>query len=168
MVFAPFCSENRYRLYPFWSGVGFVFGGTTECMEVFIVSINSKWVKRKEKYANSTWIKKSFFFYCSNLSNDDVISSRPGLKTSAKNDFLFIWNTVRISRENRVASPHQEFPGVPAPTRVMIASMQWFGSRSKIHGKRWAGKKSLLLLFSTSPLELHMARAVGLGTCCLQ
>ena len=26
-VFAPFCSENRYRLYPFWSGVGHGFRG---------------------------------------------------------------------------------------------------------------------------------------------
>ena len=40
-VFAPFCSENRYRLYPFWSGVGYGFRATTEVYEG-IYRFNSK------------------------------------------------------------------------------------------------------------------------------
>ena len=35
----PFWSENGYTLCPFWSGIGYGFRGTTECMNVFIVSI---------------------------------------------------------------------------------------------------------------------------------
>ena len=38
-VFAQFWSENRYRLCPFGLELGMVFEGTTECMNVFIVSI---------------------------------------------------------------------------------------------------------------------------------
>ena len=38
-VFAPFWSENRYTLCAFGLTSGIVFEGTTECMNVFIVSI---------------------------------------------------------------------------------------------------------------------------------
>ena len=39
MVFAPFWSENGYTLCAFGLKLGIVFEGTTECMNVFIVSI---------------------------------------------------------------------------------------------------------------------------------
>ena len=59
MVFAPFWSENGYRLCLFWSEYsGMVFEG----MHERICRFNSKWIRKKEcKYANSRGIlKKSF------------------------------------------------------------------------------------------------------------
>ena len=38
------------------------------------------------EYANLKWILRNFFCACSNLSNDEIISQRPGLKTGVKND----------------------------------------------------------------------------------
>ena len=38
-AFASLWSENGYTLCPFWSGIGYGFEGTTECMNVLIVSI---------------------------------------------------------------------------------------------------------------------------------
>ena len=35
-------------------------------------------MRKKEKYAKSKWILRYLFCCCSNLSNDDKISSRPG------------------------------------------------------------------------------------------
>ena len=70
MVFAPFCSENRYRLYPFWSGVGHGFRGNHGSVWRYL-SFQFQMSK------NSKWIKKSFLlaFCCSsNQSNDDIIS----------------------------------------------------------------------------------------------
>ena len=46
---------------------GMIFEGTTECMNVFVVSIPNE-LRKKEKYANSKWI----FCFRSNLSNDNV------------------------------------------------------------------------------------------------
>ena len=63
-----------------------------------IYRFNSKCERKKEKYANSKWILRNLFCCCSNLSNDDIISERPGLrigmnfrgepglKTGVKND----------------------------------------------------------------------------------
>ena len=48
-----------------------VFEGTTECMKVFIVS-NSKWARKKKKYANSKWIEEIFCLPF-NLSNGKII-----------------------------------------------------------------------------------------------
>ena len=50
-----------------------VFGGITEVYEG-IYRFNSKWVRTKEKYANSKWFDE---FVClrSNLSNDNIISA---------------------------------------------------------------------------------------------
>ena len=66
---------GRYRLCPFWSGIGYmVFEGTTEVYER-ICRFNSKrlWVRKREKYAHSKWILRIFFCCCSFLSNDDVM-----------------------------------------------------------------------------------------------
>ena len=38
------------------------------------LSFHSKWVTKKEKYANSKWILRNLFCCCSNLSNNDPIS----------------------------------------------------------------------------------------------
>ena len=46
------------------------------------LSFHSKWVRKKEKYANSKRILRNLFCCCSNLSHNDPISLRPGLKTS--------------------------------------------------------------------------------------
>ena len=56
-VFAPFWPENRDRFCPFWSGIGMVFE-RNYAIEVYerIYRFNSKWVRKKKKYANSEWI----------------------------------------------------------------------------------------------------------------
>ena len=54
-VLAPFLSENGYTLCLFWSGIGYGFWGPTGVYKR-IYRFNSKWVRKKEKYANSKWI----------------------------------------------------------------------------------------------------------------
>ena len=61
-VFAPFWSKD-FVLFGLESGM--VFKGTTGVYERI--------------YSNSKWILRNLFCCCSNLSNDDIISKRPGL-----------------------------------------------------------------------------------------
>ena len=59
-------------------------------------------IKKKEKYANAKSnfsrspsapdFKKKTFCWCSNLSNDDIISWRTGLKMGVKNDIF--WSEI--------------------------------------------------------------------------
>ena len=75
---------------------GMVFKGTTgvyECIYCFY----SKTVRKKVKYVNLKWILRILFCWRSNLSNNDIISQRPGLETGVKMTFL-VWNRVRIWR----------------------------------------------------------------------
>ena len=51
-VFAPFWSENGYKLCPFWSGIRYGFQGNYVVYNR-IYHFNSKWVRKKEKYANN-------------------------------------------------------------------------------------------------------------------
>ena len=60
--FAHFCLESDM-----------IFKGTTGVNER-IYFFNSKWVRKKEKYANSKWILRNLFCSCFNLSSDDIIS----------------------------------------------------------------------------------------------
>ena len=48
---------------------GVVFEGTTEVYER-IYRFNSKLVRKKEKYVNSTLILRNLFCYCSNVRSD--------------------------------------------------------------------------------------------------
>ena len=71
---------------------------------------------KKEQFANSKWILLAFrspygLLSRSNLSNDDIISKRPGLKTGVEND-IFCWCEIGSGLESRAVHPHQEFPGV--------------------------------------------------------
>ena len=66
--------------------------------------------KEKETCEFEMDFKKSLLFSAV-LSNDDIISSKPGLKTGVKNDIF--WSDIGSDLENRAAHPHQEFPGVP-------------------------------------------------------
>ena len=51
-----------------------LFNRTTGMYER-IYCFNSTWVRKKEKYADSEWILRNLFCWCSNLSvNDDIIS----------------------------------------------------------------------------------------------
>ena len=69
---------------------GMVFEGTTGVYER-IYRFNSKWVRKKEKYANWNRIWRIFCLR-SNLSNDNIISvQRPGLKTGVEN--YMVWNS---------------------------------------------------------------------------
>ena len=73
--------------------------------------------KERETYEFEMNFKKIFIVAV--LSNDDIISSRPclktgpGLKKGVKNDIFGLkWGQ---DLENRAAHPNQEFPGVPPP-----------------------------------------------------
>ena len=83
IVFLPFRSEKGYRLCSLWSGIWYGF-------RVYepIYGFNSKWIRKKGKYVNLKWILRNLFCWHFNLSNDDIISLRPGLKTGVKNDIF--------------------------------------------------------------------------------
>ena len=53
---------------------GMVFEGTTGVYER-IYRFNSKWVRKKEKYAIFKWTGRMFLCLRSNLSNDNIIST---------------------------------------------------------------------------------------------
>ena len=83
-VFAPFWSENAYTLCPFWSGIGY---GFRENLGVYerIYRFNSKWVRKKEKYANSKWIWIIVLFALNNLNTDSNFC----LKARSENGYGF-------------------------------------------------------------------------------
>ena len=64
-----------------------------------IYPLNFKWIRKKEKYANSKWILRNLVCWRSNLSNDDIFLrgmsengygfKKPGLKTGVKNDIFW-------------------------------------------------------------------------------
>ena len=68
-----FTQTSRF-LPRFGLKTGMGFEGTAECLRIY--SFNSKWERKKEKYANSKWI----FFVCSLIivSNDNIISAKKG------------------------------------------------------------------------------------------
>ena len=102
-----------------------VFKGTMEVYEG-IYRFNSKRVRKKEKYANSKWILRNLFCCCSNLSNDDIISERPGLrigmdfrgapglKTGMKNDIF--WSKIGSAFEEPGGTPPPRIPEIPPPS----------------------------------------------------
>ena len=65
-VFAPFWSENGYSFCSLWSGIGYGFQGISGVYER--ICFNSKWIRKKEKYANSKWILRNRFCCYSHLS----------------------------------------------------------------------------------------------------
>ena len=83
-VFAPFWSENAYTLCSFSSGIGY---GFRENLGVYerIYRFNSKWVRKKEKYANSKWIWIIVLFALNNLSTDNNFC----LKARSENGYGF-------------------------------------------------------------------------------
>ena len=58
-------------------------------------------VRKKKKHANSNWILR----ISAVLSNDDIISSKPGLKTGVKNDIFW----------SEIGSGFREPGGIPQP-----------------------------------------------------
>ena len=70
-----------------------------------------KWSILKEQEINLKWILRNLFGWCSNLSNDDIISKRPGLKTGVKNDIF--WSEIGSGFGELDGTPHEEFPGEP-------------------------------------------------------
>ena len=55
-VFGLFSSENGIHFAHLGLESGMVFEGTTECINVFILSVPNEKERKKEKYANSKWI----------------------------------------------------------------------------------------------------------------
>ena len=92
---------------------GMVFEGTTVQYER-IYRFSSKWVRKRNMRIWNGFLE--VFFCCrSNLSNDDIISKRSGLKMGMDFRGQFwkrVWKMTFIQR-TRGAHPHQEFPGVP-------------------------------------------------------
>ena len=72
-AFAPFGLKTGIDFPHFGPQSSMVFEGTTGVYER-ICRFNSKWVRKKEKYANSKWFEE-FFCFRPNLSNDDKISA---------------------------------------------------------------------------------------------
>ena len=94
---------------------GMVFEGTTECMNVFIVSIPNEWERKRNMRIRNGF--EEFFCLHSNLSKRVWILDVWSENGCGKLHF-WVWNWVRIWRTgpwNRAAHPHQEFPGVPHP-----------------------------------------------------
>ena len=62
MVFAPFRSENGFRLFPCWSRIGYGFpqgtAGVYECQLSFQFQMN---LERKNNVGNSKWISRNLF-----------------------------------------------------------------------------------------------------------
>ena len=119
-VFAPFWSENGYTLCLFWCGIGYGFWGPTGVYER-IYRFNSKWVRKKEKYANSIWIwiYIYFLFVCAlaNLGNGNNISAYgPGLKTGMDSRGV-VWKRVWKITFFGLGSGFGE-PGGTSPLRV--------------------------------------------------
>ena len=55
---------SPHTLCLFWSAIEYGFRGNWELwesMNEFIVHLNSKWVRKNEKYANSKWILRNLF-----------------------------------------------------------------------------------------------------------
>ena len=74
-----------------------------------IYRFNSKWIRKKTgEMLEFEWILRNLFSWRSNLSNDDIISQGPGLKTGEKND--------TFSRSG-IGSGFGE-PGGPPPPRI--------------------------------------------------
>ena len=101
---------------------GVVFEGTTGVYER-IYRFNSKWVRKKEKYANSKWIWRIFCLR-SNLGNDNIISAnRPGLKTGM--DFRgLVWKLVWKIKFcwSEIRSETGKQGGIPLPRIPMARS----------------------------------------------
>ena len=70
-------------------------------MYELIYRFNSKCVRKKKKHANSKWILR----ISAVLSNDDIISSKQGLKTGVKNDIFW----------SEIGSGFREPGGIPQP-----------------------------------------------------
>ena len=104
--------KTGIRLCSFWSGTGYGFPGNCVSRYERIYCFNSKWVRKKEKYANSKWIFRNLFCCCSNLSCDEIISRRPGLRTGVKNDIF--WSEIRSGFGEPGGTPptknSQEYP----------------------------------------------------------
>ena len=67
--------------------------------------------KKEKEICEFEWILRNIFCCCFNLSNDDIISYRPGLKTAVKNNIF--WSEIGPGFGEPGGTPHQEFPEVP-------------------------------------------------------
>ena len=93
---------KRIRFAHFGLESDMVFKESTGVYER-IYRFNSKWVRKKEKHANSKWIWRIFFFR-SNLSSDNIISAnRPGLKTGVEN--CIFWSEIGSGFGDGTPSP---------------------------------------------------------------
>ena len=90
--------------------MGMVFQGSTRVYKR-ICRFNSKWGRKKEKCATIKWILRNLFCYFSNLSNDDKISWRPGLKTGMKS--ANFWSELGSGIGELGSTPP---PGIPRNT----------------------------------------------------
>ena len=96
--------------------LGMVFEETIGVYEP-IYRFSSKW------YANSEWILRNLFGWRPYLSNWDIISWRPGLKTGGKLWHFLVWIGVRIWRSVRhspTKNSQEYLPGKIPNTSVMI------------------------------------------------
>ena len=103
----PLWSEKGYRLCPFWSGIGYGFLGNYGIVWTYSSFQYQMW-KKKEKYANSKRLLRKLFCSCSNLSNDEIISLRLGLKTGVKSNNF--WSETGSGFGEPIGPPPRRIP----------------------------------------------------------
>ena len=124
-------------------------------MNVFVVL----WIRKKEKYANSTQSLRNLFCWRSNLSNDDIIPWRQGLKTGVKN-FIF-WSEIGSEFREPAAHPHHEFPlrSTPRPRVSTSAPTTHPTKQSNLMGKRTflnIQAKDVLISYQITLLQIFL------------
>ena len=83
---------------------GMVFGETTGVYER-IYHFNSKWIRKKEKYANSKWILRNSFLFVfwstavSDSGGHNFLEARS--ENRCEKWHFFVWNKVKIWRTGR-------------------------------------------------------------------
>ena len=73
------CRSKGQGFAPFWCGIGCGFQGNYGCVRTYL-SFQFQMSKKEREIGNSNGILRYIFCCCSNLSIDDIISLRPGLR----------------------------------------------------------------------------------------
>ena len=118
-AFAPFRSENGYRLCPFWSGIGYGFrrnyGSVWTCMQ-----FQFQMTKKERIIGEFGWIWRNLFvgvlIYCvmtwfrrgQTWKGIWILEARSGLKTGVKNDMF--WPELRSGLVEAGGTPPPRIP----------------------------------------------------------
>ena len=109
-----FWSENGYRLclsgihgfrgnnVSVWTYLSFQF--QIACENISSVWRRFKWLRNKEKYANSKWILTNLFCFCSKYRNGSIFTFGTSRELKGhlfeKGRFFLFWETTECSKQN--------------------------------------------------------------------